>query len=219
MIKKKLVYYIKSIALKVVSWIIVGIGLLLIIQLIAFIRMGEFLYAIIYGGVLIVPVILLSVISKIKERKREEERKNHKEYLRRIGDEVKVDLEKCKIIESKNIIHYDRQDLSPFGILSTDNRIGSTNLTWSEQRINAIDAQLNPEFMNERMHKEQCWCVITATITYKGKKQSISSKPISIDNITLGIYLGIQKETSVYINPKNRKEYYFDLDFLSRESV
>lgn len=219
MIKKKLVYYIKSIALKVVSWIIVGIGLLLIIQLIAFIRMGEFLYAIIYGGVLIVPVILLSVISKIKERKREEERKNHKEYLRRIGDEVRVDLEKCKITENKNVIYYDRQDLSPLGVLRTDNRIGSTNLTWSEQRINAIDAKLNPELMNERMQKEQCWCVIKATITYNGKKQSISSEPISIDKITLGIYLGIQKETSVYINPKNRKEYYFDLDFLSRESV
>lgn len=219
MIKKKLVYYIKSIALKVVSWIIVGIGLLLIIQLIAFIRMGEFLYAIIYGGVLIVPVILLSVVSYIKDRRWEEERKNRKEYLLMIGDEVRVDLEKCKITENKNVIYYDRQDLSPLGVLRTDNRIGSTNLTWSEQRINAIDAKLNPELMNERMQKEQCWCVIKATITYNGKKQSISSEPISIDKITLGIYLGIQKETSVYINPKNRKEYYFDLDFLSRESV
>lgn len=130
--------------------------------------MREFVNAIIYGGLLIVPVILLSVVGHIKDRRREDERKNRKEYLSKIGDEVKVDLEKCRITENKNVIYYDRQDLSPLGVLKTDKCIGSTNLTWSEQRINAIDAQLNPEFMNERMHKEQCWCVITATKTYKG---------------------------------------------------
>lgn len=217
--KQKLLYHIKSIVLKVVSWIIVGIGLLLIIQFFAFIRMGEFVHAIIYGGFLIVPVILLSVISKIKERKREEERKNRKNYLRKQGDEVKINLEKCKIIESKSEIHYDRQDISPYETGIKKTYIGSANLIWSSQFINAINAKVSPEQMHENMTKECCICIVKATITYKGRRKTISSEPIVLDKITLGTYLSLQKEGSVYINPKDSRDYFFDLDFLKRESA
>lgn len=76
------------------------------------------------------------------------------------------------------------------------------------KRINAIDAKLYPDVMNERMYKEQCWCVVKAIINNKGKKQTILCNPISMDKTTLGMRLDMNKETSVYINPKNRKEYF-----------
>ena len=52
---------------------------------------------------------------------------------------------------------------------------------------------------------------------YKGKRTQFFSEPILMDKCSLGVFLALHKSGIIYVNPRNKKDYFFDLDFLKQE--
>ena len=38
-----------------------------------------------------------------------------------------------------------------------------------------------------------------------------------MDKCSLGVFLALHKSGIIYVNPRNKKDYFFDLDFLKQE--
>ena len=64
---------------------------------------------------------------------------------------------------------------------------------------------------------ERCYCIVKATLDYKGKRTQFFSEPILMDKCSLGVFLALHKSGIIYVNPRNKKDYFFDLDFLKQE--
>lgn len=70
--------------------------------------------------------------------------------------------------------------------------------------------------MHERFSYDSCTCIVKATATYKGRKKTFARKPFYMDKDTLGLNFVLRKAGFVYVNPKDDKDYFFDLDFLKK---
>ena len=55
---------------------------------------------------------------------------------------------------------------------------------------------------------------VTYTTKYNGKTKTFRSDVILKEKVSLEILLQHYEMTTIYINPKNDNQYYFDLDFL-----
>ncbi|MFT0249057.1 hypothetical protein [Bacteroides thetaiotaomicron] len=76
---------------------------------------------------------------------------------------------------------------------------------------------MNPNRMYEPFSYERCYCIVKATLDYKGKRTQFFSEPILMDKCSLGVFLALHKSGIIYVNPRNKKDYFFDLDFLKQE--
>ncbi|ASZ09777.1 hypothetical protein KTO58_27090 [Chitinophaga pendula] len=79
-------------------------------------------------------------------------------------------------------------------------------------RVQMLDALAGKEHSQE-IRREGCYLVYA----YKdsaGAVKKLVSPYIGMDHATLSFKLLAQKEISIYINPVNTEEYYFDISFL-----
>lgn len=216
---KVLIEKLKNAILNVLFWIGIGIEFLLIIQSYAFLRNGEFLSMLMTGGLSLVPLIGIIIHNSMEDKRRRNAAENRKEFLRNKGIALKVDLSQCRIDETKNTVYYDRQDIPAYSMRDRLNaQTGIPKQSLRGQRANAFSTLMNPEVMHERFSYDSCICIVKTTTAYKGRKKTFTSEPFYVDKGTLGVYLALRKEGFVYVNPKDDKDYFFDLDFLKLEN-
>lgn len=120
-------------------------------------------------------------------------------YLKLHGDKIRVDLSQCVIKEhnySKEIAESEKNEHVSWGLNSVP--LGG----------------LYPVDKVEQRNVTQS--VILYEAPYKGKNMKFRSHIISKDKTTLLFYFYAQKETYIYMSPKDGNTYYFDLEFLYR---
>lgn len=216
--KRVLIGKLKDAILKALFWIGIGIEFLLIVQAVAFLRNREYLSMLITGSLSFVPLIGIVIHSGMEDKRRRNAAEKRKGFLRNKGFVLKVDLSLCRIDEDKRTVYYDRQDIPAYSMqdrLTAETGIPEQRLRG--QCVNAWSTLMNPEQMHERFSYDSCICTVKATAAYKGRKKTFTSEPFYMDKGTLGVYLALRKEGFVYINPKDDKDYFFDLDFLKEE--
>lgn len=79
---------------------------------------------------------------------------------------------------------------------------------------NAISEKLFPDIYHERASYNYSVSTVSFTTTINGKRTTFSSKPILMDKVSLDVQLALRETGIIYIHPKNKNDYYFDLEFL-----
>ncbi|MBM6844271.1 MULTISPECIES: hypothetical protein [Bacteroidaceae] len=214
---------IKSNILGCLSYIGIAIEFLLIIQTYIFLDMGKYGYMLVTGSLAVIPFAIMYWNMRRSQRREEDNKKKHKEWLRSKGVALEVDLNSCKISENKRTVHYTRMDIPAYSLktrLHAPASLDEPDLpyqSWRSQSTNASEALMNPDRMYEPFSYERCYCIVKATLDYKGKRTQFFSEPILMDKCSLGVFLALHKSGIIYVNPRNKKDYFFDLDFLKQE--
>lgn len=196
---------------------------LLLLQTHIFMEKGKFGYMLVTGCLAIVPIAIVIWVMRRKKTQEKKIKEKHKALLRSKGITLKVDLNSCEICESKQNVHYTRMDVPAYSFktrLYSPTSLDEPDLphqSLHSQEINACEALTNPDRMNEPLSYERCHCTVKVTLDYRGKQTQFVSEPIIMDRSSLGVFLALQKDGVIYINPKNEEDYFFDLDFLKQE--
>ena len=115
-----------------------------------------------------------------------------------------VDLNQCKVT-TQNGIPRNQGCKSPiFRIFHT----------WEIQFWNGVSGYLFPDIYHSEQIVSTTICTVTYTTKYNGKTKTFRSDAILKEKVSLEMLLQHYGMTTIYINPKNDNQYYFDLDFL-----
>ena len=196
------------------AFLFLGIAIegLLLLQTHIFMEKGKFGYMLVTGSLAIVPIAIVVWVMRRKKTQEKKIKEKHKALLRSKGITLKVDLNSCEICESKQNVHYTRIDVPAYSFktrLYSPTSLDEPDLphqSLHSQEINACEALTNPDRMNEPL-----------SLDYRGKQTQFVSEPIIMDRSSLGVFLALQKDGVIYINPKDEEDYFFDLDFLKQE--
>jgi hypothetical protein len=112
--------------------------------------------------------------------------------LKNRGDRIYVDFSKCEIKEN-----------------SYSEEINESETLQGSAILGSLYPSQNVE------HREVVQSVIVFESIYNGKTIKFLSPIIPKDKTTLLFLLYAQKETYIYLDPKDEDTYYFDLEFLS----
>ena len=196
---------------------------LLLLQTHIFMEKGKFGYMLVTGSLAIVPIAIVVWVMRRKKIQEKKIKEKHKALLRSKGITLKVDLNSCEICESKQNVHYTRMDVPAYSFktrLYSPTSLDEPDLphqSLHSQEINAFEALTNPDRMSEPLSYERCHCTVKVILDYRGKQTQFVSEPIIMDRSSLGVFLALQKDGIIYINPKDEEDYFFDLDFLKQE--
>ena len=86
--------------------------------------------------------------------------------------------------------------------------------TWEIQFWNGVSGYLFPDIYHSEQIVSTTIYTVTYTTKYNGKTKTFRSDVILKEKVSLEILLQHYEMTTIYINPKNDNQYYFDLDFL-----
>lgn len=114
--------------------------------------------------------------------------------LKMNGIRLAVDLEKLKISKTRKSFHQEIVNDTSLGILSEF-------ITTDDEAYNTVESNSNE---------------IKFKIPY-GNSFIRFTKTIDMDPTTLLLHFSVQKETYLYVDPKNKRHYYLDLEFLNKE--
>lgn len=124
--------------------------------------------------------------------------------IKKNGIRLYVDLSSCKVTARKIETKYSRMNEPVLKVFNS----------FENQFWNGVSGSLFPDIY----HKEQIVsvdiCTVKYTTKYNGKTKTFSSNAILKDKVTLEMLLQYYGTATIYINPKNDNQYYFDLDFL-----
>ena len=84
----------------------------------------------------------------------------------------------------------------------------------SAQFWNGVSGYLFPDIYHSEQIVSTTIYTVTYTTKYNGKTKTFRSDVILKEKVSLEILLQHYEMTTIYINPKNDNQYYFDLDFL-----
>lgn len=144
--------------------------------------------------IIIIGILIYLYIDHLRIMKRG--KNTHNKYLQNLqifkqqADKIPVYLANCKI---KQRTRYEE-------INKTHQRLRNDD---------ALDALIFDIQRNDKKEIKSC------TITYQDRGQTFSTN-IEKDELTIRILFGLQEITYIYVNKNNKKDYYFDLDFLDR---
>lgn len=79
---------------------------------------------------------------------------------------------------------------------------------------NGVSGYLFPDIYHSEQIVSTTIYTVTYTTKYNGKTKTFRSDVILKEKVSLEILLQHYEMTTIYINPKNDNQYYFDLDFL-----
>ena len=86
--------------------------------------------------------------------------------------------------------------------------------TWEIQFWNGVSGYLFPDIYHSEQIVSTTICTVTTQPKYNGKTKTFRSDAILKEKVSLEMLLQHYGMTTIYINPKNDNQYYFDLDFL-----
>lgn len=121
---------------------------------------------------------------------------------------------------ASSTVNYERMDVPVYTLdtrLHRPNSIGSPLIPEQNTRSqfdNAISEKLFPDIYHERASYNYSVSTVSFTTTINGKRTTFSSKPILMDKVSLDVQLALRETGIIYIHPKNKNDYYFDLEFL-----
>ncbi len=138
----------------------------------------------------------------VKEQQENDRLKCLIDDIKTNGDKIKVDLSQCDIKENNYVEEKEKH--------GTGNYITTLDI---ERNIQAWNALTDSTKNTERVQVYQA--VLIFNINHAGKAEKFVSRVIPFDRATLLFKLDNQKETTLYVDKKDRCKYYFDLEFLS----
>lgn len=124
--------------------------------------------------------------------------------IKKYGIRLFVDLSLCKVTTQKGNIKKSRMQEPVFRVFHT----------WEIQFWNGVSGYLFPDIYHSEQIVSTTLCTVTYTTKYNGKTKTFRSDPILKDKVSLEMLLQYYGMATIYINPKNDNQYYFDLDFL-----
>ena len=124
--------------------------------------------------------------------------------IKRYGIQLFVDLNQCKVTTQKWNTKKSRMQEPIFRIFHT----------WEIQFWNGVSGYLFPDIYHSEQIVSTAIYTVTYTTKYNGKTKTFRSDVILKEKVSLEILLQHYEMTTIYINPKNDNQYYFDLDFL-----
>lgn len=166
-------------------------------QLQALIQLNQFIFLCAGLILFIIGAARLNLKASPRYMSNEEQLVN---WLKIHGDKIKVDLGECIIKEN----HYSEEieDSEKYQNVSR----GLTALT------GVPSGGLYPN--DQVVHRNVIQSVILFEAPYKDRNIRFRSHIISKDKTTLLFHFYAQKETYIYMSPKDGNTYYFDLEFL-----
>lgn len=127
--------------------------------------------------------------------------------IKQHGIRLLVDLSQCKVTTRKQNTKKSRMREPVFKFFNFFN-------SWKIQFLNSVSGSLFPDIYHKEQIVSTAICTVTYTTKYNGKTKTFSSDAILKDKVTLEMLLQYHGMATIYINPKNDNQYYFDLDFL-----
>lgn len=124
--------------------------------------------------------------------------------IKKYGIRLCVDLNLCKVTARKFETKYSRMNEPVLKVFNS----------WETQFWNGVSGSLFPDMYHKEQIVSAAICTIKYTTKYNGKTKTFSSDAILKDKVTLEMLLQYYGTATIYINPKNDNQYYFDLDFL-----
>jgi hypothetical protein len=140
--------------------------------------------------------------SQIKSRKELEKTITE---LRMNGDKISVDFSQCEIKENNYLVENDKSDYVP----------SRTNIIEGFATLLKKSGDLRPD----QTEVEQSVLIYLHQNQTTGTVERFISPVISKDKISLSFYLDQQKQTTLYVDKKDRSKYYFDLVFLFKQDA
>ena len=181
--------YLKDIG----QYIVFGLFVLGIIMVYATLRTGNYNIYILGTGILLIaiPTIVYFIRQRIDTGTGATTKSI--EELKKFGIKVPVNFDKCLIKTNNWTDEVPRYDNSRVEFW---NEIGG-------------DADKNVERVEFNLARIEYTCDIN------GQRKTFVSPTISKDETTLKLLLALHKETTIYIDPSDKKRFYFDLEFLT----
>jgi hypothetical protein len=140
--------------------------------------------------------------NQLKNRKKIEEQIA---FLKQVGTAIDVDLTRCEIKEHTYTEEQNRY--------SRDNELLTLGV---EREIEGLNAIGGGSWRNvKQVEVKQSVIIFLYEDPSAGTKEKFISRVIPKDKVTLGFYLERKEHTTLYVDKTDRKNYYFDLDFLS----
>lgn len=150
----------------------------------------------------IIGIIILRKIPSNKQKQEFEKIKAEIQNLKTNGIKINVDLLKCSIKEN----HYF-EEKDKYG---SENYITTFEL---ERNIQAVNILFGNSIDNsEKVQVLQTVLIYSANLNRE--TTTFISRTLPFDRINLLFKFEKQKETVLYVDKKDSKNYYFDLDFL-----
>lgn len=209
---------------KIVGYVLGVLAILCIMFAIGSFKYGHIRMGIIALCIVAVPWACMCLHIRMEVRNLEKMRKKRIRFLRTKGIALKADLSRCRIDEEKSTVCYERADVPAYSFrkrLYPPDEPGVPpeipEQTTENQAANAGNAVLFGDIYHQRYSYDHCVCTVCCDIEYKGKTATFTSDPILMDKASLGVMLALHGEGTVYVNPKDAEDYFFDLDFLGQE--
>ena len=124
--------------------------------------------------------------------------------IKKHGIRLFVDLSQCKVAAQKWNTKKSRMQEPVFRIFHT----------WENQFWNGVSSCLFPDIYHKERTVSGAICTITYTTKYDGNTNTLRSDAILKYKYTWEMLLQYYGTATIYINPENDNQYYFDLDFL-----
>lgn len=124
--------------------------------------------------------------------------------IKKYGIRLFVDLSLCKVTTQKWNIKKARMQESVFRVFHK----------WEIRFWNGVSGYLFPDIYHSEQIVSTTICTVTYTTKYNGKIKTFRSNAILKEKVSLEMLLQHYGMATIYINPKNDNQYYFDLDFL-----
>ena len=124
--------------------------------------------------------------------------------IKKHGTRLSVDLSQCKVCAQKWSSKKSRMQEPVFKVFNS----------WETQFWNGVSGSLFPDIYHSEQVVSTAICTVTYTTPYKGKTKTFRSDAILKEKVSLEMLLQYYGVATIYINPKNDNQYYFDLDFL-----
>lgn len=126
--------------------------------------------------------------------------------IKKCGIRLFVDLSQCKVTAQKSHTKKSRMQEPIFGVLNSS----------EIQFWNNVSGHLFPDIYHREQIVSTAICTVTYTTKYNGKTKTFRSDAILMEKVSLEMLLQHYGTATIYINPKNAGQYYFDLDFLKQ---
>ena len=117
-----------------------------------------------------------------------------REEIRKDGEKIIVDFSQCEVKENS---YTEDQEIT------------------ASARVQALNALQDDSRNVRQVDVTNCWIIFRYTNPATGKKERFISNAISMDKVTLSVRLDEKKQTSLYVDRKDRENYFFDMSFLS----
>lgn len=210
----KLIEYVKN----AVQWLCIGIALLIFIWGQASFKNGRATEGFICLAVVFVPIIISLLVSDLSDLRKKRGNKKRIEWLKRKGLPIEVDFSLCDVIGEGGTVNYTHMDL-PARATDRDMQRYKSSLRKGRhylrsQAYNALDAKLFPDIAHQQKSYEQHISFVVFFTEINGQMYTFYSEPLMMDKVSLDVQLALQEKGVIYVNPKNKQEYYFDLEFL-----